>query len=239
LGSSFAGAKAGILAGIFFAGTVGAFNLILLETFHDRYIQLLFVYGCNGTKTAIAQQTPQQCFGDLVSYIPFLVFVIFIVSLVFASLYGRFYERVPGQGRKSKASSVGLVMLIALLLMGYAGIFLDSTARSTLIVYDIIATVIYSVILGTLYGRYTRTVEFVSPSLDAIRIQVDGRDVTGKARTFSAKSNHKLTAVAGESASFKGWSSSGGVSVEDNKSFETVMRVTGNGLVRVTYAKKS
>ena len=58
---------------------------------------------------------------------------------------------------------------------------------------------------------------------------VDGRDCTGKARTFATTSSHKVRAEAAEDASFKEWEAAGGITLEDVRSFETVMEVNGDG----------
>ena len=61
---------------------------------------------------------------------------------------------------------------------------------------------------------------------------MDRQDCTGKARTFAATSSHKVRAEVAEDASFKEWEATGGITLEDTRSFETVMEVGGDGTLR-------
>ena len=63
---------------------------------------------------------------------------------------------------------------------------------------------------------------------DEGRILVDGRDMTGKSRTFAFNSTHSIRADARE-GSFKGWATSGGVKVEDPRAYDTAMEIEGDG----------
>jgi hypothetical protein len=90
-------------------------------------------------------------------------------------------------------------------------------------------TPLFGYLLGRLYKKYTREVEFSSQDPELLRVVVDGRESTGKVKTFATTSNHKLRAEVAEDASFKEWQATGGVSLEDTRSFETTMEVNDNG----------
>ena len=92
--------------------------------------------------------------------------------------------------------------------------------------------------LGRLYKKYTGVVEFKAQDPESLRILVDGRDCTGKARTFALSSTHKVRAAVAEDASFKQWEVSGGLKVEDDRSFETLLEVGGNGTLNGAVGKK-
>ena len=65
-----------------------------------------------------------------------------------------------------------------------------------------------------------------------LRVVVDGRDTTGRTRTFAATSSHRLRAEVGEGASFREREATGGVTLEDPRPIETVMEVNGEGTLR-------
>jgi hypothetical protein len=99
--------------------------------------------------------------------------------------------------------------------------------------FDTVAMLAYAVIIAHFYRKYTRVVEFESPNPEKLKITVDGKNYTGKAKTLALHSTHTVRAPS-ESGAFKGWLVSGGVSVLDPKSFETTMRVDGDGLLKIS-----
>ncbi len=240
MGSAFAGVKAGILSGIIFSGSIGLFNVILLYLLKSDVLQFTSGNGCAGIVAGGTVPTPDECFTLLVTiYIPFFVFLIFIISLFFAASYGRFFEYIPGQGHKTKSVSIALILLIVLLTLGLAGISFEFVARISSIAFNLFMAVAYGLVLGTLYRRYTRSVEFVSPDPSSLVIRVDGKNFTGKKRTFSVRSSHSVRAVTSEGWSFKEWAASGGVEIEDSKSFETSIEIKGDGMLKAALVQKS
>ena len=237
MGSAFAAVKAGILGGIFYAGITGLFNLFVVVIFKTSALTVLSQFHeCSGITVGGPISTPTECFSTIISVlIPYSVFVIFIVSLVFSSFFGIFFEYLPGRSYATRASIVAFVMLIALLYTGFEGISFDSRQRIVIATFDFIIAYLYATILGSLYKRYTRVIEFSSQDPNLLRIIVGRKDVTGKARTVTANSSHKVRASPLGNAAFKEWSYSGGVTVEDPKSFETVMRVEGDGMVKAAF----
>ncbi len=124
-------------------------------------------------------------------------------------------------------------MLIVMLVLGVAGITSDSTQRGLMDAFDTAAMLVYAVIISRYYRKYTREVEFVSPDPERLKITVDGKNFTGKLKTLSLHSAHTVRAPS-ESGTFHEWLVSGGVSVLDSKSFETTMRVDGDGLLKIS-----
>ncbi len=241
MGSAFAGVKAGILAGMVNAGSIGLFNVLLLYGLKGDVLQFLSANlpsACGGVAGGF-RPTPEECFSSVVLvYIPYFTFLGFVISLVFAAAYGILYERLPGQSPRVKAASIGLLLLIALLYLGLAGLSFEYTARILISIFDVAATAVYAVILGGLYRRYTRSVEFVSQDENSLKIIVDGRNLTGKTRTFHLRSSHEVKGETSEGSSFKEWAISGGVSIEDPRSFRTTMEVNGDGMLKAFSAKK-
>lgn len=230
-GSSLAGAKAGILGGIFFAAAAGLFNAALLEAFSGSVLKALQSYSfCSGTAG-----TPQDCFSTLLSAdIPSLViFPIAVLGILFGGLYGLYFEFLPGRGYWIRAVAAGMGMLIMMLVLGTAGITADSTQKAIMDGFDTVAMLVYAAIIARYYRKYTREVEFVSPDPERLKITVDGKNFTGKTKTLSLHSSHTVRAPS-ESGAFKEWHVSGGVSVLDSKSFETTMRVDGDGLLKIS-----
>jgi hypothetical protein len=229
--SGLAGAKAGILGGIFFAAAVGVFNWALLEAFSSSALQALSTYSfCSGTAG-----TPQNCFSTLVSTdIPSLVvFPIGVSGILFGGLYGMYFEFLPGRGYRIRAVAIGMAMLIMMLVIGLAGITVDQTTKFIMDAFDIVAMLGYALIIARFYRKYTREVSFESPDPGRLKITVDSKNYTGKTKTLSLHSNHTVRAPS-ESGAFKQWLVSGGVSVLDSKSFETTMRVDGDGLLKIS-----
>ena len=99
--------------------------------------------------------------------------------------------------------------------------------------FDVLAMIGYSLIIARFYRKYTREVKFESPNPERLKITVDGKNFTGKTKTLSRPLHHTVRAPS-ESGAFHEWLVSGGVSVLDAKSFETTMRVDGDGLLKIS-----
>jgi hypothetical protein len=231
LGASLAGAKAGILGGIFFAASVGLFNIALLEAFSGSVLAYFQTDPlCSG-----ATATPQECFATLLTTdIPsFVIFPTAVAGILFGWFFGVFFEHLPGTGYRIRALAIGMGLLIFLLFFGLNGLTVDQTEKLIMDAFDTVAMLGYAVIIARFYKKYTREVKFESPNPEKLKILVDGKDFTGKVRTLSVNSTHTVRAPS-ESGAFKEWLVSGGVSVLDPKSFETTMRVDGDGLLKIS-----
>ena len=228
-----AGAKAGILGGIFFAAVVTLFNVVLLEAFKSS--ALLALQTSPQTAADCSGAAAQNCFSTLLSAtIPtFVAFPLGVTGILFGGLYGQYFEFLPGQGYRIRAALMGLLMLIMMLVFGLAGFTVDQTSKSIMDAFDTLAMIGYALIIAHFYRRYTREVRFESPNHAKLTITVDHKDFTEKTKTLSLHSTHTIRAPS-ESGSFHEWLVSGGVSVLDSKSFETVMKVDGDGLLKIT-----
>jgi hypothetical protein len=236
LGSSFAGVKAGIIAGVFFVGSIGAFNYILLNILKASVLDYLrSTPYCTAVVPTNSTNTLENCFqATTVDLISLYVVEIFIVVLIFSFLFGRFFDRIPGKGYLAKSLFASYVFILVFVLFGFEGISTDITQSWFLVIFDVGVAGIFGYILGRFYKRYTRVVEFFSPDPATVRILVGGRNVAGRSMTFSNRSSHRVVAEASGKKLFREWSYSGGVTVEDPKSFETVMRVEGNGTLKAS-----
>jgi hypothetical protein len=228
-----AGAKAGILGGIFFAAAAGLFNIVLLEVFRSS---VLAAFQANVLCTT-PPTTPQDCLSTVLQAdIPSIVmFPIAVLGIVFGALYGLYFEFLPGKGYRIRAVGIGMLMLIAMILFDVAGntTTTDVTQLSIMRSFDSIAMIGYALVIARYYKRFTREVKFESPNPERLKISVDGRNWTGKVKTLAVHSEHTIKAPS-ESGAFKEWHVSGGVSVLDSKSFETTMRVDGAGLLKIS-----
>ncbi len=192
-------------------------------------MQVLSTYSyCAGTAAT------QNCFSTLLSTdIPSLViFPLGVTGILFGGLYGMYFEYLPGQGYRIRAMAIGMAMLILLLLIGLAGITTNQL-KTIMDAFDVVAMLGYVVIIAHFYRRYTREVRFESPNPEKLKITVDSKNFTGKTKTLSLHSSHTVRAPS-ESGAFHQWLVSGGISVLDAKSFETTMRVEGDGLLKIT-----
>jgi hypothetical protein len=231
LASALAGAKAGILGGIFFAAFIGLCNVAILEAFSSSVLTAFSTNSLCNTATS----TPQDCFSTLLTtYIPSLVvFPVAVSGILFGGLYGSYFEFLPGQGYRIKAAAAGMGALLMILAFGVAGVTADQTQRVLMYGFDVVGMIGYTLIIARYYQKFTRQVEFSSPNPQKLKITVDGKDLTGKVRTLAVHSNHTIRAPS-TSGAFKEWHVSGGVSVLDSKSFETTMRVDGDGLLKIS-----
>lgn len=241
MGSTLAGVKAGVLAGMVYVGGLSFFNVAVFYLYKGQVLDLIAQsYGnyCSPVGT-VNSTTVEDCFNQVLAiYVPYIAFIGFFILLIIAGFFGWGYEKIPGWSARVKGVGAGMITLLAFTALGLEGVTFNFEARIATAVFSIVLTVVYGVLLGYLYKRYTRVVQFVSPN-PALRIWVGRRDMTGKTRTISFKSAHQIRAVVPEEkGSFKEWTVSGGVKVEDPRSFETEMEVTGDGVLKATLTKK-
>jgi len=241
LGSIIAGIKAGVVAGLAYTGILAGFNLGVLYVARQdilNYISNNFSQLCSPVNS-VRSTTILDCYDSLAPvYIPFIAFVGFFVTLGYSALFGRLYERIPGRGQSFKGLMIAPVVAITLVLFQAVGFSFELAATEALVVALLGGTIAYGLILGNFYRRYTRLVRFESDDESVLRILVDRIDLTGKTTTLAANSTHNLEAKVAGDNSFKGWSVSGGVAVEDSRSFETSMEVNGDGLLKAFVTKK-
>lgn len=226
MGSTFAGLKAGVLAGLLYCGTIALANLIMLILFKQDALNLInqnFSSQCSSA---------EDCFLSVLQiYLPLNTFTNFLISIFYSSIYGRLYEYIPGSEPSTKGVTISLILLINLSLLGSVVTQFAYIARIVIIIASVVLTLIYGVILGKFYKRYTRFVEFISQDKENLKILVDGRNMTNKKATFSVRSIHKIRAEG--KIPFKSWTTTGGVRIEDPRSYETSFEVTGDGVVKV------
>ena len=201
---AFAGAKAGILGGIFFAAAVGLVNWALMEAFSNTALQVLSTISyCSGT-----EGTPQACLSTLINTnIPTLAVLQGASGILFGALYGMYFEFLPGNGYRIKAVAMGVLMLVVLLFFGLAGITIDRTQQVIMYAFDVVCMVGFVVITAHFYREYTREVKFESPNPEKLKITVDDKNYTGKTKTLSLHSNHTVRAPS-ESGAFQSSGSS-------------------------------
>ena len=237
MGSFFAGIKAGTLAGVAYLGGLALFNVFLLYALKSDALQIISqsysqVCGVNSANL-------EECFtAVVVVYIPLIAFLGFFASLLYAGLFGRYYESFPGRSPILKGEVLGAVVGLNLLFFDLTGVYFDLPARVGLGVFFFFWTAVYGFAMGKLYRRYTRLVKFRSQDGASIRILVDGRDYTRKEMTFAFSSTHQVRADVAEGTSFKEWASSGGIVLEDSRAFETAMEVSGDGMLEAHGTEK-
>jgi hypothetical protein len=244
MGSFFAGVKAGTLAGTAYVGGLAAFNVLLLYAFRPEVLALITesyptacapTAGPNATAIAVG-----DCFSSVVAvYVPFVAFIGFFIAIAYSGVFGIAYEAFPGKSPSVKGMVLAVLVGGTLLVLNLVGVEFDPVARVAVTSFFLVWTFVYGTLMGRLYKRYTREVRFVSKGEGPLKIMVDGRDRTGRTRTFALRSSHEVRAVAGGKEAFKGWSVSGGVKVEDPSSYETTMDVEGDGVLVAQSAARS
>ena len=239
MGSFFAGIKAGTLGGIVYIGGIAIFNVLLLYSLQSSVISAVSnSYPAQCPLIPNANGSAQDCFSSLVSYdVPFLAFVAFFITLLYAGIFGIYFDSLPGSATV-KGLTIGAVVAVNLVFFGYSGYVFNFESAAASTTFLIAWTGVFGYVLARFYKKYTRPVRFESQDSGLLRIFVDGRDQTGKLRTFALTSNHRIRAEVSNDASFKEWIASGGAALEDPRSFETTMEVGGEGSVKGAVASK-
>jgi len=234
LGSFFAGIKAGTLGGILYVGGIAVFNVLLLYALKASVMSTI--------STAYPQSCPvvpnvngsaEDCFSSVVAVdVPFIAFVAFFITLAYSGIFGLYFDSLPNRGSTVKGLIFGAIVGFNLIFFGFSGYIFDAESASATALLMVVWTPVFGYLLGRLYRKYTRLVEFSSQDPTLMKVIVDGRDCTGKARTFATTSSHKVRADVAEDASFKEWEASGGLTLEDPRSFETTVDVNDNGSLK-------
>ena len=233
MGSFFAGVKAGTLGGILYVGGIAVFNIFMLYALKSSFlvaINQIAPIQCPLHPTV--NGSAEDCFdSQLAVYVPFSAFVGFFVALVWAGIFGLYYDTLPSHGSFVRGLIFAAIIGFNLLLFNLSGYVFDTTSETATLIMMILWTPTFGYILGRLYMRYTKAVEISSQDSNLLRVVIDGRDSTGKVKTFATTSNHRLRADLAEDASFKEWEATGGVLLEDTRSFETTMEINENGKI--------
>jgi hypothetical protein len=243
LGSFFAGIKAGTLGGIIYIGGLALFNAFLLLAMKPDVIAFIsqsrtYSQVC-GAGSAVNSTALNQCYSSvLTDYVPIIAFVGFFIVLFYSGLFGVWYEKFPGESSVVKGEEIAAIAGINLVYFGFYGFAFNFESGVATAVFLVLWTGVFGYLVSRLYTRYTRVVTFQSQDEGALKVFVDGRNLTGKARTFALTSSHRLRAEVSEDASFREWETTGGVKVEDPRSFETVFEVSGDGLLKAAVGKK-
>lgn len=227
MASGLAGAKAGAIGAGLFAAAAGLFDALVLELSKSSVIAAMESAGVCTTFKSL-----QDCFTYLVGLDVLLLVVlpVGVCGLLFGTLYGMYFEFLPGGGYTARAAAIGMLMLIVILFFGLGGVAGNVTQGLAVRVFDLVAMVAYVLLLARFYRRYTREVRFES---SGGKFTVDNKDYSGKTKTLGIHSTHKVSASGGKGA-FHTWLVSGGVSVEDHKSPQTKMKVDGDGLLKLS-----
>lgn len=234
MGSFFAGVKAGTLGGVVYVGGMAVFNVALLYTLKPEvlnWISTNFALACT-TTSGNSTGSIESCFQSVVSVdVPYIAFVAFFIALIYSGLFGMYYDSLPAKAPTWKGETFAAIVGVNLIFFGFAGFYFDSTSAAATSAFVVAWTIVFGYLLGRLYKKYTRVVEITSQDEALLKVFVDGRNYTGKTRTFATTSSHKVRADVTDDASFKEWEATGGVTLEDTRSFETLMEVNGNGSI--------
>lgn len=236
MGSALAGLKAGAVASGYFAGSISLFNIVILFAFKQQVLDYLtqnYSTACGVVAVAPSAGGTERCFDSIiVSGIPIVDFArTLVIALLFSVAIGLYFDYLPGPTYLRRGAFAALVMLILMLFLGLYGIVVTETQVVLMILFEGGAIIPYAVVLARLYRRFTREVEFQTV-VSTGKVIVDRRDLTGRKRTFSLNSRHKVEA-AGELKAFRGWLVSGGVHVEEPNQEKTTITISGDGLLKL------
>jgi len=236
MGSALAGAKAGSVAALYFAGSTTLFNVLLLLTFKSdvlTYLSQNFPSTCPSVATSGISGTADTCFTEILEGdIPITDFVrVGVIALIFAVIIGVYFDYLPGKKYVVRTLAGSAIMVISMLFLGLNGVETDQLQVILMVAFQCGSSLPYALVMARLFRRFSREVQFSAPDGGG-KIFVDKRNVTGKTRTFGLNSSHSIE-VAGSERSFRGWLVSGGVTVKEPKQQKTAMRVAGDGLLRI------
>lgn len=241
MGSFFAGIKAGTLGGILYVGGLGVFNAALLIALKQQVIQYINQSYQNVCSPGTANNATalNQCFSSvLVDYVPVIAFIGFFVALFYCGVFGMLYEWFPGRGATGKGEIIAGIIGVNIVYFGFYGFAFNFESEAATGAFLVVWTLLFGYVVGRLYRRYTRSVVFEVQDPKVLKILVDNKNFAGKTRTFATTSSHKVRADVADDVSFKEWEASGGVTLEDARSFETIMEVNGDGLLKAKVTKK-
>ena len=242
MGSFFAGVKAGTLGGFLYVGGTAIFNVILLYSLKADVLSLIQGHEatlCVPGAATNATNSLEACFASVVAVdVPYIAFVAFFIVLTYAGLFGILYDSIPRRSSTVKGEVFGAAAGFNLVIFGYTAYIFDEPSFVASGTFLAAWTLLFGYILGRLYKRYTRPVSIESQDPTLLKVLVDGRDLTGKTRTFALTSSHKLRAELSDDASFTGGEVSGGWALEDGRSFETVVEVNGEGSLKGVVGRK-
>ena len=237
MGSFLAGVKAGTLGGLLYVGGLIAFNLIAMLVYKEGVLAAIsqaYPTTCVANP-GVNATTVEDCYSSVLTlFIPYIAFLGFFVVLIVCGVIGSKYDSIPGASRALKGQVFGWGTGLALVgfsvgaynvILVYAG----SPVDLEFAVFFPVLTALFGVVAGRLYIRYTRVIAFTKQGGGEVKILLDGNDMTGMTRTLAFNSVHRLRAEVSEGSSFKEWAASGGVKLEDKRSFETVLEVEGDG----------
>jgi len=231
MGSFFAGVKAGTLGGIIYVGGIAVFNVLLLYALQQNVLKEI-----SQLSPQLCPYTPNingsamDCFSSVISVdVPFVAFVAFFISLIYAGVFGLYYDSLPSKSTTLKGMMFAVIICANLVFFGFSAYVFDTESIVLAGVFLLGWTPFFGYLLGSLYKKYTRVISFASQDPSLLKVIVDGRDCTGKGRTFATTSSHKVRAEVAEDASFKEWEAEGGITLDDSRSFETAMEVNGDG----------
>jgi hypothetical protein len=235
VGSTLAGAKAGVVASLFFAGSISLFNILLLYSFKNQTLAYLATNytNCSARGPASVSGTAEYCFSNLIfPGVPLYDLLRgAVIAMLFSVAIGMYYDVLPGATYFWRGLLGAMIMLVAMLFLNIFGLVTSQLQEIIMISFQAVAAILYSLIIARLYRRFTREVQFQT-NVPSGKIIVDRRDLTGRKRTFNAGSKHTIEA-AGELKSFKGWLVSGGVAVSEPKQVKTTMTINGDGLLKL------
>ncbi|QQG48826.1 MAG: hypothetical protein HY247_00440 [archaeon] len=242
MGSFFAGIKSGTVAGIVYVAGLAAFNVATLVAYKPDVLAQIsksFPQTCVAGAGANATSL-DDCYTSVLSlYVPYAAFLGFFVVLAFAGIFGAAYDGLPGRRSSIKSAVVAVLVGAALLVpFNLALVYQGPPVDLEFAFFYPAWTILFGLLMGRFYSRYTRRIEFTSEDPEAIKVLVDGKDFTGKTRTMANNSVHTLRADVADDGSFREWGTSGGVKLEDPRSFDTVLEIEGHGRVAAMGGRK-
>jgi hypothetical protein len=153
LGSASTGAKAGLLAGILYGVVLAVLSYVTLTADKSQIVSVL-----SKNLPANTPFTPEELYGLTLLLGPVVAAGEGLIGgLIVGAIYGKLFERIPGNTALVKGILVAFVLWFVLsVLAGLGnleygvGVYLRSVG------VDLLSALLFGVLLGYFFGRFTR-----------------------------------------------------------------------------------
>ncbi|MEM2914978.1 MAG: hypothetical protein QXH91_06235 [Candidatus Bathyarchaeia archaeon] len=157
MGKVVTGIKAGVIAGVIYSIILAPFTYFTLVLFKEDIISIIMASLPEGYSL-----TAEEIFSFALLIAIISVFIVgIILGVIVGLIYGWAYEKIPGRTAIIKGIIFGIILwLIFSVILGFGNLGYGVTYYLYSLVGDLIAYLIFGLLLGYFYNRFTlKTVE--------------------------------------------------------------------------------
>jgi uncharacterized membrane protein YeaQ/YmgE (transglycosylase-associated protein family) len=160
MGSSGNGAKAGLIAGIAYGVVLAVVAYAALVA--NKSTVISSITSSLSKSSSTVNITPEQVYNIALIVAPVFVVILGLVGgLILGAIYGRFVEKIPGGTTLMKGVIFGIILWLLVSVLGGVGDLGSYGAGYYLtnIAAGLVGALIFGVLLGTFYGRFSKPKE--------------------------------------------------------------------------------